>query len=568
MLSKLTISTFDFADFKAKLVKGSPALDQEAIDNVVEHFAAVHPDAESWINQGLGYVSNETPVGKCPFCAQSLQASPIIAHYRQYFNQAYQDFAGEISQLTTQINRSFSEQNLRNIANTNASNEDLCRFWGKFSDNIDFDADQVVQTLETVWDDTKRVLKRLSDQKSSRSLDAVQFDDDANDQFIAFATITKRLERANVAIDITNAEISRLKSTVADIDKSKARGDLNSKRATKRRNEPDIAPRSNAYLQVLADKSAAERSRDAAKSDLDNYRNTVFLQYETGINSYLDRFDTDFQLTGLHSRLTSSYPSGNYDVEINNQKVNIARPSKGPNDQSFRNTLSAGDRNALALAVFFESLDRRNNPTDSFVVIDDPVSRLDDYGAWATIEVIGSLRPSSCAQLIVLSHNKTFLLKLWDEVIKRRFKNDCAAVNIIRDGDDSTFEKWDINDARRTEHDRRHELFFAYLQNTPVDLKPTAMELRPHLESYLRVAHPGDFKPSEMIGNFLSRVKPRIGTNNEVLNQAQFDGVNQLTNFGNRFQHDTNANLDTENVTDRELRGYVKRTLRFVGQKV
>ncbi len=35
----------------------------------------------------------------------------------------------------------------------------------------------------------------------------------------------------------------------------------------------------------------------------------------------------------------------------------------------------------------------------------------------------------------------------------------------------------------------------------------------------------------------------------------------------NRFQHDTNPSLDTENVTDGELRGYVKLTLKFVVRK-
>jgi wobble nucleotide-excising tRNase len=44
---------------------------------------------------------------------------------------------------------------------------------------------------------------------------------------------------------------------------------------------------------------------------------------------------------------------------------------------SFRNTLSAGDRNALALAFFFASLERDPQRAQKIVVIDDPISSLD-----------------------------------------------------------------------------------------------------------------------------------------------------------------------------------------------
>ena len=53
---------------------------------------------------------------------------------------------------------------------------------------------------------------------------------------------------------------------------------------------------------------------------------------------------------------------------------------------SFRNTLSAGDRNALVLAFFFASLERDPQRGQKIVVIDDPISSLDEHRSLVTIQ--------------------------------------------------------------------------------------------------------------------------------------------------------------------------------------
>lgn len=566
-LAKFEIPTFDFDDYSDKLATDSPTLDQEAIDNVVAHFSSVHPDAEGWVNQGLGFVATENTVTNCPFCAQSLQTSSIIAHYRQFFNQAYQNLLAQVSRLTAEIDRIFAEQHLRNIVNVNNSNKDLCRFWSNFSDNVDVETDHRVEELEANWDDTKNALKRLATFKRSRPLDPVSIDDVAQDIFTNFTAISLRFNTVNEALDRINLEINRIKSSVADIDKSAVSNDLSLKRAIKRRYEPGLVSHCDGYLQELRDKSTTEQARDNAKNDLDIYRANAFPQYETGINDYLDRFNTDFRVTGLHSRFTSSFPVGNYDVTIDNQIVKVAGSSSANQIHSFGNTLSAGDRNSLALAVFFESLDRSQNLQDSIIVIDDPVSSLDNYRAETTIEVINDLRPDKCSQLILLSHSMPFLLEVW-KGLGQPPGNQCATVAVVRRQASSTIEKWDITDALITEYDRRHRAFLDYLQNGSTELFQIAYHMRPHLESYLRVAHPSCFEAGTMIGEFLNKVKPLIATNDEVLDQVRYNSLDYLRKYGNKFHHDTNPNAQRENPTDTELSGYVKRTLRFVGQRV
>ncbi|MEH2549234.1 hypothetical protein V1283_005879 [Bradyrhizobium sp. AZCC 2262] len=65
----------------------------------------------------------------------------------------------------------------------------------------------------------------------------------------------------------------------------------------------------------------------------------------------------------------------------------IAVPLTGnPGEPAFKNTLGAGDRNTLALAFFFASLDRDAHLAQKIVVIDDPMTSLDESRSLTTVQ--------------------------------------------------------------------------------------------------------------------------------------------------------------------------------------
>lgn len=104
-----------------------------------------------------------------------------------------------------------------------------------------------------------------------------------------------------------------------------------------------------AYLEAKALKTQTEGLRDRARRELDDYRRNVFPAYQAAINTYLGRFNAGFRLGAVNSVNNIHGFSCTYNVLINNEAVPLTSEA-GP---SFRNTLSAGDRNALALAFFF-----------------------------------------------------------------------------------------------------------------------------------------------------------------------------------------------------------------------
>ena len=157
-------------------------------------------------------------------------------------------------------------------------------------------------------------------------------------------------------------------------------------------------------------KTATEAQRDAVRQTLDEYRERIFPAYEVDINTYLHRFNAGFRLHRMHSVNTRGGSRCNYSVLINQTEVPLSAREEG--EPSFRNTLSAGDRNTLALAFFFASLEKVHDRQQKVVVIDDPISSLDEHRSLTTIQELRRLG-ENVGQLIVLSHSKPFLCDLW-----------------------------------------------------------------------------------------------------------------------------------------------------------
>ena len=77
------------------------------------------------------------------------------------------------------------------------------------------------------------------------------------------------------------------------------------------------------------------------------------------------------------------------------------------------------------------------------------------------------------------------------------------------------------------------------------------------------VAQPEFFPPGTLLGPFRGLCEQRVGTPNEILNQADIVELRHLTNYGNQFHHDSNAAHRTQPINDGELLDYARRTLAF-----
>ncbi len=244
---------------------------------------------------------------------------------------------------------------------------------------------------------------------------------------------------------------------------------------------------------------------------------------------------------------------------LGRREIKVSLGTDNPDTARRRCRVSAGDRNALALAFFFASLERDPNRNQKIVVVDDPMTSLDEHRALTTIQEMRRLS-DDVAQLIVLSHSKPFLCDLWqgaDTALR-------SACRIVRANPGSTLAEWDVSQDCITEHDRRHAMVRSYINNSVgVDERAVAAALRPILEAFARVAYPEAFPPGKLLGPFIGLCEQREGTADEILSPNDRIELRALLDYANLFHHDTNPAYQTAVINDQQLLDFARRTLAF-----
>lgn len=555
----LNLPAFDLAAIERLLQHDLPALDSATLARVQTHLAGVGQGGEAWaadgmrrLPQGQGTAGSQV----CPFCAQNLRESPLIEHYRAYFSEAYSSLKREVAEALAAVNRKHAGEVAAGLERAVRVTVERRQFWSRFCEvaEVTLDTAAIVRN----WSAARNAVVAQLSAKQTAPLEPMQLSAETQALVANFeahrstiATINRQLHGANQAIEVAKERVATANSTaLAD--------DLARLKAIKARHEPETVSLCEEYLRERAAKEATEQLRDQTKAALEQHRTTVFPGYQTAINLYLPRFNAGFRLDSVAYANTRGGPTCTYNVLINNTPVPVGGADPAPGEPSFRNTLSAGDRNTLALAFFFASLDQDSRIAQKVVVIDDPISSLDEHRTFATVREIRRLAERA-SQVIVLSHNKPFLCRLWEGTDPTAR----ASLEVVRDGAGSTLRVWDVAQDSITEHDRRHSRLRDYLAGNAGDMREVARSIRPHLEAFLRVACPEGFTPGTLLGPFMNLCRQRHNTSDEILDTNVIQELDEIVQYANRFHHDTNAAWETEAINDGELRSFVERTLSF-----
>ncbi len=554
----ISLPRFNIGEIEQVLQLDLPTLDAAAAARVRTHLAGIGRGGERWVADGIARVpqATATQIASCPFCAQDLSNSQLISHYQAYFGTGYSNLKRRVSETLEQLNRAHGELATGDLERAVRVAIERRQFWSRFAEVPEV----VVNTAAITgnWRIARDRIAVLLKAKQGSPLDRIELSNEARASVAAYEIQRQLVQELNRELRAANASITVIKERAATAHASAIVEDLARLQAVRARHTPAIATLCDAYLAETRAKAVTERQREQARVALDYHRTNVFPGYETAINLYLQRFNAGFRLTRVTSTNTRTGPTCTYNVVINNRTVAVAGGAVVAGEPSFRNTLSAGDRNALALAFFFASLDQDPNLANKVVVIDDPISSLDEHRSLTTIQEIRRL-VRSAGQVIVLSHSKTLLCGLWegtDQTLR-------AALEVVRDGEGSTLGDWNVDQDSITEHDRRHALLRDYLAQGVANRREVAEAIRPVLEAFLRVACPEYFRPGILVGQFCGLCEQRVGTAEEILARSVVQELRDLTEYANRFHHDTNAAWQTAVVNDGELTGFVRRTLTF-----
>lgn len=540
------------------LARDLPALDDAAVERVQAHFAEIGEDGEAWVASGMQRIGE--PTGQsCPFCAQDLNASPIIGHYRAYFSEAYGALKADVANAAATFSRAHGEDAPAAFERAVRLASERRQFWSQFTEVPEIALDTV--EVARVWAGAKNAVIAGLNAKQNAPLERIELSADVTAAIHAYDGYRQQVADLSARLQQAGSNIALVKEQAAAGNVAALTADVAALKAVRARHLPENVALCTDYLEEKAAKAEVERQRDAARAALDQHRQTVFPNYQTAINEYLRRFNAGFRLDRVASSNTRAGSSCTYNVlinNINNHPIAVAGANPQPGTPSFRNSLSSGDRNTLALAFFFASLDQDRGLANVIAVIDDPITSLDEHRSLTTVQEMRRLAGRT-SQVIVLSHDKSFLCNIW----KDADPDLRAALEVVRDGPGSTIRTWDVNRDCITEHDRRHALLRAYVGGATPNSREVAQSLRPILESFLRVAYPENFPPGTLLGPFRGICEQRVGTFLEILDSSDIAELRNLTEFANRFHHDTNPVWQIANINDGELLGFVERTLAF-----
>ena len=344
-------------------------------------------------------------------------------------------------------------------------------------------------------------------------------------------------------------------------DLQKARSDLMVLEATKLRHTPDVEKLCAEHVELTKKKADLEEQKNLVRNRLNEHTKSIIKPYEERINQYLDRFNADFQIADQKHSYAGGTATSSYQLVINNTKVGLGNVNTSPDQPSFKNTLSSGDRTTLALAFFLSSLDNDSDLASKIIVFDDPFNSQDAFRRQQTIYEIGSVA-QRCAQVIVLSHDALFLKQVWD----KSPKNERSAFKLAdHRGSGSKITRIDLEETCRGRTATDMDKLRTFLQIGTEDPSDIILKVRRILETHCWSTYPDCFDGTSgtcWLGEIVKKI--REGGEQHPATDL-YDELNQINDYTGKYHHGENKGaIDYDQIDENELKGFVKRTLKLV----
>ena len=507
-------------------------------------------DGERWLAQGLALMRDET----CPFCAQDIRESDLVSTYQVCFSEVYRSLADQVAELPHTLDAVAAAAADR-IAMVIAQNAEARTFWCEYC-AIDTAPPINIDRVRMVLAEAHAAGLELVERKASNPLEAMPETERLTASRGALDDVADEISQMNEWVARTTACIEETRRRLGSTSLVQEEAKLKALVATAKRFAEPLASTCMNYHELTALKDNLDKEKQRAREALDRHTEQVIKVHQTGLNYYLDRFMAGFRIQGTRTEFPRGIPSSSYQLVINNIPVEVGSDQTPNTEPSFRNTLSGGDRSALALSLFMAQIDRAANKPDIAVVLDDPFQSQDAFRRNATAFQLRRLG-EACGQVIVMSHDAHFLKLVWDELPA----GDRKALRLNAVGRTTTLSEWDISEHLRSAHQANINAMQRYLDHGRGNVRDVAQKLRPALEGYCKIVCFGEFGEHDMMGDIIVRVRTAGGDHPL---HAILDDLEELNSYARRYHHATNVDADTEPLNEGALQGYCRRILQLM----
>jgi wobble nucleotide-excising tRNase len=549
-LADIAISSPDFNNLEKLLTTTITTISGEAKQKLFDHIAAhLKEKDEQWIKKGLNLVKSKN----CPFCGKNLDGSEqLINLYREYFDESYHQYQISLQAFQRDIEDRISDAvlgRLQNIIDLNNSN--LENNWKAITKN-ELKSEEILE-LKQILLEMRDISKRLITLKISNPLSLIKIDPEFYTYMDRIKTFPTQITKYNQSIHGINEEIQRYKQTLQTSNLASAKTDLVNWRMRKERDESPNKDTCQTYLDLIEKKTRLEREKDTANKNLAEYTNNLLDDIEEGINRYLSQFNAGFGIVNIDTSNEKGFPRLKYEIQLRNQNLKL-NSSTGP---AFSNTLSEGDKRTLAFAFFLTKTNLDPNISDKIIIIDDPMSSLDQSRQFTTQIALKSLA-SNGKQLIILSHDPRFLQSFFENGIFDQ--EDCVTLEIKRANNDySIISQCDLEDCIQSAYKNNYRTVSDYIyQGQGCDKYFVVRAIRPFVEATLRNRFLDLLKGADGLGKMIDMIDRSPSTSPLARSKVHLPMIRELNAYTSSHIHDTSASDTVQNISDIELKKYAK----------
>ena len=474
----LSAPTFDLSAAKTLATQKLAVAHESAEKRILEHINHNFKDksqAKQFIRQGIDLLQAD-----CPFCGQDLKnAADLLQAYHEFFDDAFRTYQQSLVRQT----EAFAKWNLDNdltvlISNHNA-NIATVKQWEPFIGvQILHDVSAFVETARAKLTSLKAKIQVELEKKQkdpNLEVDLSQFDVWVS----AFESLKAFVVAYNNAVAAFTEKAKSFVSNLPRSDVDSIRLALAKEREIEKRFKVEWKKWASEYSVFKQEVEDLLKQKNAKQKELEDYTKSIFDNYQKRINQLLSTLGTNFEITDLigktDERANESY--SDFGFLILNKKVPLT--SRQDDTPSFKNTLSEGDKSTLAFAFFVAGLEKLSDLDKQIVILDDPLSSLDETRREATARVLFDLSPK-LNQLCVFTHKKDFLRMLYDKII------DNAVLQVRSDKKNgSCLEPFDVEEDRKGDYAHMVEDMERYVIE---DFGPTPDTMQGNIRKVFEVA--------------------------------------------------------------------------------
>ena len=544
-------------EFRKSLHRTIEGIAEAAAKAVREHIAKHEKEGrsgamahESWLEAGTIFVVE----AECAFCGQPLDDRTLVDSYAEFFSSAYKALAAEVKAKRDTFARYEKGEYRSRVEEIVGQNRTLYSYWkvaGQIQPPELEGVDMAIEGMESA----ARMLDAVFAEKQGNLTEAGA-GGDVEDAITAWDECRKEIVRLNGIVEAHVAKVKTLKESLDESKLPQLEKELKTLQAAKRRHENETV----AVIKRLGDHEAtktriAEEKADEKKA-LNEHGRLITKTLGGTINSYLRRLNAGFKINYREPNYQGKEPAASYQILINDVPVSPRSRSEDLTEASFRNTLSAGDKSTLAIALFLAKLNADPALGMTIVVLDDPFTSLDNFRRQFTANEIRKLC-SQAAQTVVLSHDKNFLRLLWEKIDRNRIQ--CIAIQTGAPGM-TTIAPYDIELETRPRYVTERMKIEEFVEGEPHDAAHIRARLRTVCEDFYRRGDPGLFSETASLEKIIRRL-------NDAPEDHPYKGViEDLRDINEYSRGEHHAEIGDDPAADsseEELKGFCRQVLKL-----